>query len=71
MERLDTSKLDVISFKAINQKRDGDDIDRYIYSPTREGLGSFFENLAKKAIPFFGKTIKGAAKGLLKQLYHF
>ena len=53
MEHLDASKLDVIAFKAINQKGYGDDIDRYINSQSGEGLRSFFGNLAKKAIPFF------------------
>ena len=66
MERLDASKLDVIAFKAINQKGYGDDIDRYIYSQSGEGLGSFFGNLVKKAIPILGKAIKGAAKGAAK-----
>ena len=66
MEHLDASKLDVIAFKAINQKWYGDDIDRYIYSQSGEGLGSFFGNLVKKAIPILGKAIKGAAKGAAK-----
>ena len=66
MEHLDASKLDVIAFKAINQKGYGDDIDRYIYSQSGEGLGSFFGNLVKKAIPILGKAIKGAAKGAAK-----
>ena len=70
MEHFDASKLDVIAFKAINQKGYGDDIDRYIYSQSGEGLGSFFGNLVKKAIPILGKAIKGAARGLLKLLYH-
>ena len=68
MERLDASKLDVIAFKAINQKGDGDDIDRYIYSQSGEGLGSFFGNLVKKAIPILGKAIKGAAKAAVPHL---
>ena len=66
MEHLDASKLDVIAFKAINQKGYGDDIDRYIYSQSGEGLGSFFGNLVKKAIRILGKAIKGAAKGAAK-----
>ena len=37
------------------------DIDRYIYQHG-EGLGSFFGNLFKKAVPLLGKAIKGAAK---------
>ena len=68
MELLDTSKLDEIAFKAINQKGHGDDIDRYIYSQSGEGLASFFGKLAKKAIPIFGKAIKGAAKAAVPHL---
>ncbi len=48
MEFLDTSKLDEIAFKAINQKGHGDDIDRYIYSQSGEGLAFFSVNLLKK-----------------------
>ena len=62
MERFDSSNLDEIAFRAINQKGDGSEIDRYIYSQNGEGLASFFGSLAKKAIPFLGKAIKGAAK---------
>ena len=68
MELLDTSKLDEIAFKAINQRGYGDDIDRYIYSQNGEGLGSFFGKLAKKAIPILGKAIKGAAKAAVPHL---
>lgn len=68
MELLDTSKLNEIAFRAINQRGDGDDIDRYIYSQSGEGLASFFGSLAKKAIPFFGKAIKGAAKAAVPHL---
>ena len=66
MELLDTSKLDEIAFKAINQK--GYDIDQYVYSQSGEGLASFFGKLAKKAIPIFGKAIKGAAKDAVPHL---
>ena len=68
MELLDTRKLDEIAFKAINQRGYGDDIDRYIYSQSGEGLGSFFGKLAKKAIPILGKAIKGAAKAAVPHL---
>ena len=68
MELLDTSKLDEIAFKAINQKGHGDDIDRYIYSQSGEGLASFFGKLAEKAIPILGKAIKGAAKAAVPHL---
>ena len=68
MELLDNRKLDEIAFKAINQRGYGDDIDRYIYSQSGEGLGSFFGKLAKKAIPILGKAIKGAAKAAVPHL---
>ena len=68
MELLDTSKLDEIAFKAINQRGYGDDIDRYIYSQSGEGLASFFGKLAKKAIPILGQAIKGAAKAAVPHL---
>ena len=42
MERFDTSRLNKVAFKAINQNGYGDDIDRYIYSQSGEGLGSYF-----------------------------
>ena len=38
----------------------GSDMDRYVYQHG-EGLGSFFGNLFKVAVPFLGKAIKGAA----------
>ena len=62
METFSHSNLNTIAINAINQKGYGDDIDRYIYSQTGEGLGSFFGNMFKKAIPFIAKSIKGAAK---------
>ena len=68
MELLDTSKLDEIAFKAINQRGYGDDIDRYIYSQSGEGLASYFVKLAKKAIPILGQAIKGAAKAAVPHL---
>ena len=68
MELLDNSKLDEIAFNAINQRGYGDEIDRYIYSQSGEGLASFFGKLAKKAIPILGKAIKGAAKAAVPHL---
>ena len=62
MEPLDSSRIDEIAFRAINQKGNGDEIDRYIYSQSGEGLASFLGGLAKKAIPIFGNVIKEAAK---------
>ena len=48
MELLDNSKLDEIAFNAINQRGYGDEIDRYIYSQSGEGLASFLVNWLKK-----------------------
>ena len=68
MEPLNSSRIDEIAFRAINQKGNGDEIDRYIYSQSGEGLASFLGGLAKKAIPIFGKAIKGAAKAAVPHL---
>ena len=68
MERFDTSQLDKIAFKAINQNGRGDDIDRYIYSQSGEGLGSFFGKVVKTAIPLLTKAIKGTAKAAAPHL---
>ena len=62
MEVFNHRDLSSLAVKAINQKGYGDDIDRYIYSQSGEGLGSFFGNMFKKALPLIGKAIKGAAK---------
>ena len=62
MEVFNHKDLNALAIKAINQKGYGDDIDRYIYSQSGEGLGSFFGNMFKKALPLIGKAIKGAAK---------
>ena len=68
MESLDTSKLDEIAFRAINQNGNGDLIDQYIYSQSGEGLASFLGGLAKKSIPIFGNVIKEAAKAAVPHL---
>ena len=68
MERFDTSQLDKIAFKAINQNGRGYDIDRYIYSQSGEGLGSFFGKVVKTAIPLLTKAIKGTAKAAAPHL---
>lgn len=68
MERFDTSHLDKIAFKAINQNGYGDDIDRYIYAQSGEGLGSFFGKVVKTAIPLLQKAIKGTAKAVTPHL---
>ena len=47
MELLDNSKLDEIAFNAINQRGYGDEIDRYIYSQSGEGLASFLGKLLR------------------------
>ena len=46
----------------INQSGKGTEIDRYIYSQTGEGIGSFFGNLARTIVPFLSHSIKGAAR---------
>ncbi len=56
--RLDTSMLRSV----INQSGHGLEMDRYIYSgQTGEGIGSFFGNLLRSAIPIIGRAIKGAS----------
>ena len=52
MEPLDSSRIEEIAFRAINQKGNGDEIDRYIYSQSGEGLASFLGGLAKKLFQF-------------------
>lgn len=39
-----------------------DDGGYYHYSQEGDGLGSFFSNLLKYAVPVLGRTIKGAAR---------
>ena len=68
MEVFEHTKLNELAFKAINQKGYGADIDRYIYSQSGEGLGSLLGNLFKKAVPFLGTAIKGAAKAAVPHL---
>ena len=48
MEVFNHKDLNALAIKAINQKGYGDDIDRYIYSQSGEGLGSFLEICLKK-----------------------
>ena len=46
----------------INQSGKGVEMDRYIYSSqSGEGIGSFFGNLFRTAVPLIGRAIKGAA----------
>lgn len=62
MEIFNENKLRGVAYQTISQSGKGMDMDRYIYSMQGEGLGSFFGNLVKTAIPILGKAIKGAAK---------
>lgn len=62
MENFNENKLKSFAHKSITQSGKGNDIDRYIYSMEGEGLGSFFGNLVKSAVPIIGKAIKGAVK---------
>ena len=62
METFNESKLKGAANIAISQSGKGMDMDRYIYSMQGEGLGSFFGNLAKTAVPMLSKAIKGAVK---------
>ena len=68
MEPLDSSRIDEIAFRAINQNGNGGEIERYIYSQSGEGLASFLGGLAKKSIPIFGNVIKEAAKAAVPHL---
>lgn len=61
MQKLNAIDLRHLANFSINQNGKGSDIDRYIYSQKGEGLGSFFGNLFRAAVPFLGKAIKGAA----------
>ena len=40
--------------------QDGGDIDRYVYTQAGDGLGSFFGNIFKSAVPFIKGAIKAA-----------
>ena len=62
METFNEASLRSVAYRSITQSGKGEDMDRYIYSMQGEGLGAFFGNLLKSAVPFVGKTIKGAAK---------
>lgn len=64
MEVFNPNQLKLASYRsAINQSGSGAVMDRYIYSnQTGEGIGSFFGNLARIAMPLLGNAIKGAAR---------
>ena len=68
MELFDTSHLHKRAFKAIIQNGYGDDIDRYIYAQSGEGLGSFFGKVVKTAIPLLQNAIKRTAKAVTPHL---
>jgi len=63
MQVFDSSRLDTAMYRSvINQSGRGMEMDRYIYSnQSGEGIGSFFGNLLRTAIPLIGRSIKGAA----------
>lgn len=59
MEDYNPSTLKDVAYSTIVQNGSGSEMDRYIYNQNGEGLGSFFGNIMKNAIPFLGKAIKG------------
>ena len=63
MEVFQPTRLDTTVYRSvINQSGHGMEMDRYIYSnQSGEGIGSFFGNLFRAAIPLIGRSIKGAA----------
>ena len=63
MEVFQPTRLDTAVYRSvIGQSGRGMEMDRYIYSnQSGEGIGSFFGNLLRTAIPLIGRTIKGAA----------
>ena len=64
MEVFNPNQMKLASYRsAINQSGSGAVMDRYIYSnQTGEGIGSFFGNLARIAMPLLGNAIKGATR---------
>ena len=63
MEVFQPTRLDAAGYRSvINQSGHGMEMDRYIYSnQSGEGIGSFFGNLLRTAVPLIARTIKGAA----------
>ena len=63
MEVFQPTRLDAAGYRSvINQSGHGMEMDRYIYSnQSGEGIGSFFGNLLRTAVPLIGRAIKGAA----------
>lgn len=64
MEPFNPTQTDNNKYAAlINQHGQGAEMDRYIYSDQHgEGIGSFFGNLLKSAVPILRQGIKGAVK---------
>ena len=58
MEVFQPTRLDTAGYRSvINQSGHGMDMDRYIYSnQSGEGIGSFFGNLLRTAIPLIGAS---------------
>ncbi len=61
MEQFNSNKLRSSAYRTIVQDGRGGEMDRYIYTQSGDGLGSFFGNIFKSAVPFIGRAIKGAA----------
>ena len=63
MEIFNPTRLDTSMYRSvINQSGSGLEMDRYIYSnQSGEGIGSFFGNLFRTAVPLIGRAIKGAS----------
>lgn len=61
METFNPTSANIAKYRSvINQSGSGLEMDRYIYSnQDGEGIGEFFGNLARTAIPLLGKAIKG------------
>ena len=64
METVNPNTFQTLANHAIVVQQGRGDIDRYVYQEMDgAGLGSFFGNLIKKAVPMIFPAIKGAAKG--------
>ena len=63
MEIFNPTRMDASIYRSvINQSGRGVDMDRYIYSSqSGEGIGSFFGNMLRSAMPVISRAIKGAA----------
>ena len=63
MEVFQPTRLDAAGYRSvINQSGHGAEMDRYIYSSqTGEGIGSFFGNMLRLAMPVISNAIKGTA----------